>query len=553
MGRLSRWWVAAFVLVCGCGATTVGGSDANDGGGSGAGRGGALAGNGGGAAGRGAGGGATSQGGAGNGGGDVGVGEAGAGDGTTLPAGRRLPLPCTAPFPTGYCFVSDTGDYIGGGKSSSASGAASVTLSANYDNGVEIALKNSGNGDYWSVDFVAGAKAILTPGLYEGAQRFPFQEGTAPGLSVDGNGAGCNMLTGKFSIEELARDPVAGVTRFSATFEQHCEGGVPALRGVINFQASGVPDPTPTADTVIALSGKVFRVAYDASANLAYGLDATNRTLSKIDLASGTAKYADVVQVPNDACVDEKRGRLFVVNKGSSVITEYDTADLTAVRDITWAGTDEGPTETHFKIYCAPDKLYVVDGAWSPALFTVEGLDGAAPVATDHTAQVAGVGGLAVNSAATDLYYWNQVGWSAGLLSTFVSRLLTTDLSEIDKSSTSVPSFSREPLDAPLLLDETRGLVFVKNKIFDVLNLSKVIYTLPSVVDTFDGAAENAYALDATHGLLATKNFVYELSRYDIVAPTLTPTADQEFFDADGTLWFLSVADGSLQAQIVTH
>jgi hypothetical protein len=100
-----------------------------------------------------------------------------------------------------------------------------------------------------------------------------------------------------------------------------------------------------------------------------------------------------------------------------------------------------------------------------------------------------------------------------------------------------------------LLLDETRGLIFVKNKIFDAANLAKVIYTLPGSADSVYGAAENAYAIAPAQGLLATKNYVYDLGRYDVLAPTLVNRADQQFFDNEGTLWFLSMADNQLKAQ----
>ena len=229
-------------------------------------------------------------------------------------------------------------------------------------------------------NFAPAAGGLLVPGLFDPAQRYPFQAGSFAGLSIYGNGSGCNTVTGKFSIEELARDPVAGITRLSVTFEQHCEGGTAALRGVINFQATGAPDSTPGPDKVINLNNEIFRVAYDPTSNVAYGLDATNRRLAKIDLTSGSATYADVVQVPNDGCVDTKRGRLFVVNKGSSLITEYSTTDLQAVRNITWAGMEWGPADTTFEIHCAADRLYVVDGAWAPGLFTVDGLDTPNPV-----------------------------------------------------------------------------------------------------------------------------------------------------------------------------
>ena len=71
----------------------------------------------------------------------------------------------------------------------------------------------------------------------------------------------------------------------------------------------------------------------------------------------------------------------------------------------------------------------------------------------------------------------------------------------------------------------------------------------PQSFDILAGATENAYALDAARGRFATKNYVYEMDRYSIVAPTIAPTADQLFFDASGTLWFLSVSNGTLTSQ----
>ena len=91
----------------------------------------------------------------------------------------------------------------------------------------------------------------------------------------------------------------------------------------------------------------------------------------------------------------------------------------------------------------------------------------------------------------------------------------------------------------------------MKNYIFDAANLSRVVYSLPCIFNALDGAGENAYALDSAHGLLATKYFVYELSRYDLLTSTLDPDASQLFFDNDGVLWFLSLTDGSAKAQII--
>src|SRR5262249_57353322 len=110
-------------------------------------------------------------------------------------AGRRLALPCAAPLPTGFCLQSDAGDYIGGGRSSSANGTASVTLqSSGGTNLLAFNLTESAAGNQWTAEFTPANGVVLAPGLFDPAQRYPFQVGSAAGLSIFGNGRGCNML-----------------------------------------------------------------------------------------------------------------------------------------------------------------------------------------------------------------------------------------------------------------------------------------------------------------------------------------------------------------------
>lgn len=460
------------------------------------------------------------------------------------PVARRLPLPCTAPLPTGYCFSSEF--YSGNNRK--VGGDDSVKIMAAGTDMLKLELKDGSSSFGEDAEFAVPDGQVFVPGLYDPAERYPFQQGAVAGLSVS---SGCNTITGKFSVEEFARDPVKGITRFSITFEQYCDGSQYATRGVINYKATGEPSPSPTADRVIGLRGRVSRVAYDAEGNLAYGLDAINRRLVKIDLGSGDTTYADVVQVPDVGCVDRKRGRLFVVNTGSSLITEYATSDLKAIRNIAWNGKDATETAAHFKITCAADKLFVVDASSGPGLFTVQDLDAAKPTVTDHTALVSEVGGLVLNSTAQDLYYWYQLGWSASSAASSVRRLNLADLSQIDESSTTVSAITRDPVDTPIFLDEGRGLIFVKNQILDASNLAKIVYSLPPTPRTYEAAIENIYALDPEHGLMATKGYVYELDHYAVVAQTITHSPDQMFFDKDGRLWMLVISGGSLQAQVV--
>jgi hypothetical protein len=95
---------------------------------------------------------------------------------------------------------------------------------------------DGGMGEWWTVWFATDdIPAPLAVGQYEGAMRTPFEEPGRPGLSIYGNGAGCNTLSGWFEIHELELEANA-VSRITATWEQHCEEGPLALRGCIHWE-----------------------------------------------------------------------------------------------------------------------------------------------------------------------------------------------------------------------------------------------------------------------------------------------------------------------------
>jgi hypothetical protein len=132
---------------------------------------------------------------------------------------------------TSIVFDSDPGDYIGGGQFL-VLGTTDGTFAAqslNGSNGVQVSF-NSPN-HWWYLQFVAPDLQTLTVGPHQGAVRYPFQGAGQPGLSVSGDGRGCNTLTGHFDVHELVFGGAAEVVSFRATFEQHCEGFAPALRG----------------------------------------------------------------------------------------------------------------------------------------------------------------------------------------------------------------------------------------------------------------------------------------------------------------------------------
>jgi hypothetical protein len=134
-------------------------------------------------------------------------------------------------------FVSDTGDYIGQGWTLLEQAPTTIfsgTLDAQNHLSFNIIGSNGVRTLNWTLDLQPPQGQQLVPGTYLSATRYPFQSPAVPGLSFSGDSRGCNELSGQFTITDVA---FAGgvVQRLSATFEQHCEGGGPALRGTLVY------------------------------------------------------------------------------------------------------------------------------------------------------------------------------------------------------------------------------------------------------------------------------------------------------------------------------
>lgn len=140
---------------------------------------------------------------------------------------------------------SEPGDYIGGGQTNFYN-ESEVTISVSSvqdrtgDSLIDYVSFNFGvPSGSWSLTLRTDTINVnLEPGFFDGAERAPFADPGHPGLSFSGHGRGCNTLTGSFSILEAIFD-TSGVTpeiiSLAARFEQHCEGGNPALLGILNF------------------------------------------------------------------------------------------------------------------------------------------------------------------------------------------------------------------------------------------------------------------------------------------------------------------------------
>ena len=101
-------------------------------------------------------------------------------------------------------------------------------------------------GTYFDLDFAAPDGRLLEAGTYEHAQRYPFQSSGRSGLSVSGDGRGCNTSKGRFTVLDVLYSG-SDIVRFWAVYEQHCEGLPAALTGEVRYQ---VPEPDDAVLTV---------------------------------------------------------------------------------------------------------------------------------------------------------------------------------------------------------------------------------------------------------------------------------------------------------------
>jgi hypothetical protein len=143
------------------------------------------------------------------------------------------------PGTTTWQVRSDRGDPIGAGDSHDWTPANAV-INAGGEARYVVVSADSADGDYAAV-FASGSEEALRPGTYERATAY-FGSGSGPRLSVVRADRRCEASIGSFTVHEAAFSGDR-LERFSASFEQRCEGADAGLRGMVRFRA------TPTGES----------------------------------------------------------------------------------------------------------------------------------------------------------------------------------------------------------------------------------------------------------------------------------------------------------------
>jgi hypothetical protein len=191
---------------------------------------------------------------------------------SALVVGLTGPASAQAVTTGSLSFTSDPGDWVGLGESASYATSAGDVMSvtgSSDDNTVDVALTGA-HGDWWYLTLAAPRGHVLSPGTYTGATRAAFRGPAEPGIDFSGDGRGCNTITGSFTVQSAVYGPHGYVQEFDATYEQHCEGGDPALRGEVH-----ITNPPAPPELGLGLS-----VATDGTASTISGNAVVHGTVS---------------------------------------------------------------------------------------------------------------------------------------------------------------------------------------------------------------------------------------------------------------------------------
>lgn len=233
---------------------------------------------------------------------------------------------------------SSPGDYIGGGVTTLITADDATVYSACTANTVTVRVPGSGN---WSFDIASALNRTVVPDVYEDATRYPFNSPLKPGLSVSGDGRGCNESFGRFVVREIVCSSGNTIERLAVDAEQHCEApDSPPLRAYLRVNstvpeivpqptASAGPDQAVTEGELVQLDGMhsyspsgIAGIAWQVVSGPAVTLSGSsvlNPTFIAPDVPPGGATIVLVLQITgNDGLIDSNTVSISVRDSGDA-------------------------------------------------------------------------------------------------------------------------------------------------------------------------------------------------------------------------------------------
>ena len=176
--------------------------------------------------------------------------------GPVVPVPGTLWTPPASALPASGSYVylvSDADDWIGQGRTYLYTKANSVlTITADEQH---LAITVDGD-EGWSGDFRAMSPLTsIQVGYYPGLTRYPFDDAAVGGFDWSGEGRGSNTLTAWVAVDSVTYSG-GTLSAIDLRFEQHSEGGGPALHGAIHWDAS---DPTQPPGPVVPVPESLWK------------------------------------------------------------------------------------------------------------------------------------------------------------------------------------------------------------------------------------------------------------------------------------------------------
>jgi hypothetical protein len=144
----------------------------------------------------------------------------------------------TSAHPDELSWRSAPGDSVGRGRPADYTGS-SVRVAGSLG---RVQVEAEMGTARWILQLTAPDGQQLTPGTY------PDATGTIPGagpsIDISGDGSGCDITRGSFTIYQIASGPDGTLTQLNATFSQTCDNSAGPLVGLIRYNAT-IPTPVP--------------------------------------------------------------------------------------------------------------------------------------------------------------------------------------------------------------------------------------------------------------------------------------------------------------------
>lgn len=167
--------------------------------------------------------------------------------------------------------------------------------------------------------------------------------------------------------------------------------------------------------------------------------------------------------------------------------------------------------------------LYYTDGQWAPVLYVLDRASGSIlqRVGIDSN----GFGGFAVSPDRKSLVGWAQYGWSAGWAGSYLARFDIAEngtLIHREQTDGQWPTIlQRDPLDSPVLFDQSGARVFAKQVVVDAAAIKTTLRSFPRVVYAISPNGELACSPPELYRT-STGNSLHSLPGSAIL-PVITP------------------------------